>query len=723
MIGVNVYIKSASAGTASDTDGNYSIENLDVGNYTVSFSYIGYEAVTKTDVIIRSDRTTFVNIEMKTSAVEMENVVVESGYFSEIENKPVGTVNFSSEEIRRAPGSAGDVSRIIYGLPALAKVNDSRNSLIVRGGSPVENSFYLDNIEIPNINHFPVQGSSDGPIGLLNVDFIEDVNFYTGGYSAIYGDRLSSIMELNYRDGNKDKFAPQLNVSFQGFGGGVEGPIGNKGTYMAAVNRSYLDLILNPEETGGAMPQYSDAQGKVTYKLNDNHSLTLLDVFSIDKINLDYENAIKTNVTNVYGKTDGTTNAGGINWKYIWGKSGFSNTSVSHVFTKYKRDYYETKSQRNIFKNNSVESRIKLRNVNYYKINDDQAIEFGIEATAFINNFDLFYNEYQDNWGVTSPALKIDRKFNSVKTGVFAEHHWQLTNNFKLDFGFRFDHFSYNDALNIAPRIAMEYKFNEITSASFSFGIYNQNIPNNVLVQNDAFKDLKTPEATHYILGISRMLTASTRLSIEAYYKSYKNFPVDPATPNEFLFDQVMTTGLFLSHSNLVDKGKAEAKGIEITVQKKLAEDFYGLAAASYSKARYQDLTGKWYDRIYDNQFNFTLEGGYIPNNEWEFKLRWLYAGGAPYTPFDYNASIAARKGIYDQTKINSERYPDYHSLNIRVDKRFNFSGSSLIVYASIWNVYNRKNVAMYVWNEYENHPDVQYQWSTLPVLGIEFKF
>ena len=158
-------------------------------------------------------------------------------------------------------------------------------------------------------------------------------------------------------------------------------------------------------------------------------------------------------------------------------------------------------------------------------------------------------------------------------------------------------------------------------------------------------------------------------------------------------------------------------------LQKKLAMDFYGLVAASFSRARYQDLYGDWYDRMYDNRFNFTLEGGYIPNDNWEFKLRWIYAGGAPYTPFDMEQSKMYNKGILDTDRINSERLPDYHSLNIRVDKRFYFSGSNLILYLSVWNVYGRENVASYVWNEVENEPDVQYQWSTLPVLGIEYEF
>ena len=723
LIGVNVFVAQNQSGTSTDTKGNYNIENIPVGTYTIEYSYIGYEKVTKTDVIVRSQRTTFQNVQMTVTSVELESVVVKSGYFSELENKPVSVVNLSAEEIRRAPGSAGDVSRILFGLPSLAKVNDQRNSLIVRGGSPIENSFYLDNIEIPNINHFPVQGSSDGPIGLINVDFIEDVNFYSGGFSPVYGNRMSSIMEISFRDGNKDKFEPQVNVSMAGFGGSVEGPVGSKGSYLFSANKSYLDLILNEQETGGAMPNYADAQTKFSYNFDDNNKITLLDLFSKDQINLDYENALNTNVTNIYGRTDGITNTAGMNWQHIWSKNGYSNTSVGYNYTKFDRDYYETKSQNHLFRNKSIENRIKLRNVNYYKIDKNNSLEFGLEGTLFLNNFDLHYGEYQDHYGNNVPPMTVDRNFNSVKTALFGMHHWSISEKLQLDYGLRLDYFNYNDNIDVSPRASLSYKLDSKTTATASAGIFTQNIPNNVLVQNDEFKDLSTPRSYHYILGISRTLWESTRLSVEAFHKEYENFPIDPMKPNEFLFDQVMQTGLFLNHENLVDNGKAYSQGIEVMLQKKLASDFYGLAAASFSKSRYRDLYGDWYDRMYDNRFNFTLEGGYIPNDNWEFKLRWIYAGGAPYTPFDMEQSKEYNKGILDTERINSERMPDYHSLNLRVDKRFYFSGSNLILYLSVWNVYGRENVAMYVWNEVDNKPDVQYQWSTLPVLGIEYEF
>ena len=723
LIGVNIFIVDKGVGTTTDQKGNYSFEQIDVGTYTIQFSYIGFEKITKTDIIIKPKRTTYLNIGMQSSSVELENIIVESGYFHKIDQKPIATVNFSSEEVRRAPGSAGDVSRILFGLPSLAKVNDSRNSLIVRGGSPIENTFYIDNIEIPNINHFPVEGSSDGPIGLINVDLIEDVNFYSGGFSSIYGDRLSSIMDISFREGAKDKFRPQLNLSMQGFGTVLEGPLSENGSYMISASKSYLELILDEQETGGALPSYGDAQAKIVYNFNEKNKLTLLEVFSLDQINLTYDNALEADLTNVFGKTNGVTNVVGLNWQYVWDKSGYTNTSIAHTYFDYARDYSETKTRNHLFANNSKENSLKLRNINYYQLDKRNNFEFGFETKYNFSQFDVLYEVWEDNYGNPTPRLYVNKNLSTLKSGIFAQHRLNLFDNFKLEYGGRLDYFQYNDRINLSPRLSLAYELGDGITISGSAGIFTQEIPVIFLVQNDNFKNLATPKSNHYIVGVSKMLSESTRLSIEGYYKTYSNFPINPSQPNVFIFDQSMIDGLFLSHEKLVDDGEAFSRGIELMIQKKLASDFYGLISASYSKTRYKDLNGDWYDRIYDNEFNFTLEGGYIPDDNWEFKLRWIYAGGAPYTPFDLQKSLNQNNGIWDDENINSKRLPDYHSLNLRVDKRFYFSGSNLIVFLSVWNAYGRDNISQYVWNQKESMVDKQLQWSTLPVLGIEFEF
>jgi len=722
LVGVNIYIPDLQIGATTNSDGNYEIKNIPVRIVTIVFSYIGYEAVTKPDIVIKPDKSVFINAEMSSSVLQMNEVVVSGGYFSELENKPVSTANFSSEEIRRSPGAAGDVSRIMYTLPSIAKVNDQRNSLIVRGGTAVENSFYLDNIEIPNINHFPVEGSSDGPIGILNPDFIDNVNFYSGGFSPIYGDRLSSIMEISYREGNKSEISPKIQLNMAGVGGALEGPIADKGNYLISLNKSYLDLIMNQIDEGSPIPKYTDVQGKLVYNLSDKHKLTFLDILSFDNIVSDQQKAIDNNY-NMYGKTDGVTNTWGLNLQTIWNEKGYSNISFSHIYTKFDKSYNRTATLEHFYNNNSESSTFKLRNVNYIKIDNYNSAEFGIEVSGNFTKYDTFYGEFDDQYGNTTQPLFVDGRVDNYKYGLFAVHHFNLLDNLRFDYGGRLDYFSYNENLNIAPRASLTYQINPKASFSLSAGLFFQEIPDNILAQSIDFKKLKTPKTSHFVIGFNQEVWDATRLSIEAYYKDYYNFPMNPSDPTMFLFDQIQINGLFWSQQALEDNGRAIAQGVEVMLQKKLAQDFYGLVSASLSNTRYKDYFGKWHNRIYDNQFNFNIEGGYIPGNDWEFKLRWIYAGGAPYTPFDYEASKNAGVGIWNLEKTNDERLPDYHSLSIRVDKRFNFSETSLLIYLSIWNVYGRDNIAYYYWNEITNEVESQTQWTTLPVIGIEYEF
>jgi hypothetical protein len=175
----------------------------------------------------------------------------------------------------------------------------------------------------------------------------------------------------------------------------------------------------------------------------------------------------------------------------------------------------------------------------------------------------------------------------------------------------------------------------------------------------------------------------------------------------------------------IIGDGKAYARGVEITLQKKLAQDIYGMVSGAFFRSHYRDFNGGWRDRIYDDRFLCNIEGGYKPNPKWEFSLRWTYAGGAPHTPFDVAASLAARRGVLDLNRINAERLPAYHSLKLRADRRFHFDESNLILYLDVWNVYGRKNIFSYTWNEVENKQEDFKAWtnSTLPIFGVEYEF
>ena len=721
--GVNIFIPDSGKGTISDLDGSYQLNSLNIGQYSVAFSFIGYKKIIKTDIIISPGRIFYLNVELIPVAITTQGIEISSGFFDKVESQPLSSIAFSSEEIRRAPGAAGDVSRIIFGLPSLAKINDTKNSLIVRGGSAVENKFYIDNIEIPNINHFPVQGSTEGPIGIINVDFIENVNFFSGGFSSIFPNSMSSVMELKFREGNKTNMNSQLEMSMQGFGGVIEGPISDgKGSFMLSARRSYLDLLFGLMNEKVGMPTYSDIQGKAVYDISKNQKLSFIDIFSIDHQVTKQEDA-RDNKNNVYPDYNYFTNTSGFNLQSLWGNSGYSNTSLAHSYSKTKCLFSQTKDGKLLLNNHSIEQEFSLRNVNHFMLRSNFKVELGIDAKLVNINYNQFYNEYQDLLGNKTDAMTIYKNINSYILGGFTNIIWNPVANLSINPGIRFDHYNYNNASNFSPRISLVYNINYQTSLTGALGVYYQNIPWVIAAQKDDFKKLKNPKATHYILGINHLLTESTKFILEFYNKEYSDFPMDPSQPDFFIFDQAVLENIFMNHQVLNSDGKANSKGIELTIQKKLAKDFYGLISGSLSKVKYQDLNGQWHDRIYDNRFNFAIEGGYKPNEKWEFSLRWLYAGGAPYTPFNIEASQKANQGVLDYTKINASRLPDFHSLNVRVDRRFHYQSSALIVYISVWNAYGRKNIAYYSWNEIDNKIAEETMWGILPVFGIEYKF
>jgi hypothetical protein len=649
-------------------------------------------------------------------------MVVEAGFFSKPEEKKASTISYTTEEIRRAPGSAGDVSRILMVLPSVSKINDQVNSLIVRGGNPAENAFYIDDIEIPNINHFPLQGSSGGPIGLINVDFVEDMTFSAGGFSSAYGDRLSSVMELKFRDGNRDEFDGQLDMNFAGFGAAVEGPLGGSlGSWLFSARRSYLDLIVDAIGIGIA-PRYSDYQGKVSLDLSPSHQLTVLGILGDDFVEFDAEQAEEDDNI-AYGRYDGIEYAAGAGWQYTWGARGYSTTTLSTLGTRARSNWFETSTNEILTDETAWERAVQVRNRNHIRFNQHHRLEFGADVKYHFNDYDVFVTDYTNSIGDSVPSISIDRDISTTVSGVYASHEWRMAKQLTATLGLRLDHFDYSDRLHLSPRLSLAYEMNERTRLIGSSGIYYQHLPLSLMAQHEDNRDLDDPISIHYIVGAHHLLSDNTRFTLEGYYKDYDRFPLDPLEPQLFIADEMVYRFFFGNHEQLVDNGRARAYGVEFTLRKKLVEGLYGLLSGAYSRSEYRGLDGVWRDRVFDNRMLVSFEGGYKPNRNWEFSARWIYAGGAPYTPLDIDASQAINRSVLDRFRVNEERYPDYHSLNLRVDRRFHFSGSNLIAFLSVWNAYDRRNVSTYYWNEVEQRPDTLHQWSMIPLIGLEFEF
>jgi len=718
----SVMLVGTSSGTRTDDGGMFCLANIPVGNYSLRISCLGYRTNMRADVIVRPDRITFVKSAMVISAVKTNDVVVNAGYFPVVETEPTSRTHFSSEVIRRAPGAAGDISRIVGILPSVARSDDLLNGLIVRGGCSAENGFYVDNIEVPNINHFPLPGSTGGLIGLINVNFIEDVNFSAGGFSTAYGDRLSSVMDISLREGNRDEYDGQVSLSMAGLRGAIEGPVSRgKGSWMFAANRSFLELLVDALDIGIA-PAFSDYQGKLYYDITPSNRLTMLGLLGYDAIDFDRAQA-QEDGNAVYGAFDVVEATVGANWRKIWNASAYTNAAFSYLSTRYDGTVYDTSDDFVSIKNKSLSRTYQVRTNTYYRINQRHKMEAGFDARFLVDNYDDFSGRTYDDYGIYRPAMTYIDHIETFKGGAYVSYTVSPLSRLTTTFGLRYDHFAYNRRSHFSPRFSFSQGIGNRLSFNGATGIYYQTLPLAIRVSRELFQRLEDVVAYHYVLGIKYLVTENTQISVEGYLKDYDHFPIDPRQPTRAMVDDI-TSGDFSGFvQNLVSDGKAKSYGIEFLLQKKLAQDIYGLIGGTVFKTRYRDLEETWHDRRFDNRYIVTVEGGYKPNNTWEFSLRWVLAGGTPYTPLNVEWSQAYNQTIYDVDHVNEERYPDYHSLNIRFDRHFNFQHSSMILYFSIWNVYNRRNISYYFWDEVRREVDTLYQLGILPIVGLEYAF
>jgi hypothetical protein len=722
LIGANVLVENNNIGAATDTNGEYKIDNMPVGSLTLRFSYVGYASIYEPDIIVKSDRITFVDAELEETAVESKQVIIKENYFTDIEIEQTSTSKFSTEEIRRAATIGGDISRIINGLPSLSNDNNT-NNIIARGGSPIENGFYLDLIEIPNINHLPIPGSTGGLFSILNIDFVKNINVYTGGFGALYGDKLSSVLDIKYREGNRSENDYQIDLNIAGVSAQAEGPFENgSGSWMLFARHSFTDLMIKLFDLKDDPLTFNEFQTKVVYDLSPNHQISFLDLLSYDKYEVSKRVAL-IDYSDYYGKFNITQNTAGIVWKYLWNRNGYSNTSFSHLILKNKIPFYTTTTDSLRTRLATTENEFRLRNINFCSFGSQFRLQFGLEGKLLSGNYDNYFHEHFNRIGVQIPETYISKKIVTSKFGGFATLEWIPSQGLKFSPGARIDYFSFNNNLHISPRFSFSYQIGKRSVFTGSAGVYYQNLPMYYLSNNDQFKNLKDPVCYHFVLGYNFLFTEDLRLSVEIYDKEYKQLPIDTDQQYIYILDEPIFGIDFKNHNNLVMKGIANSTGIELMLQKKLSDKIYGIISGTFYRSKYRDLQEIWYNRTVDYRYLATVEGGYKFDEYWEVNVRFNYAGGAPYTKFNTFESVQHENGIYDIGSLQAQRLPDYKNLSFRIDRRFYFSGANLTAYIYMWNVFNRENPSHYGWSAGGDIPVTYKQFDRITAFGIEFEF
>jgi hypothetical protein len=720
--GVRVEVEGRPEGALTDTLGRYRIP-LPAGTYVLRAQGLNHAPLARADVVVRPGRATVVGFALTPSALVLDAIAVRPSHFAAAREGPVARIGFSAEEIRRAPGSAGDVSRILYGLPFVAKVNDQSNGLAVRGGTPTENLILVDGIAVPNINHFAQQGASGGAIGLLNVELIREVEFEAGGFGAQHGNRMSSVLEITLRDGDPDRRSGQLSVDLTGIGAVAEGPAGASGNWVSSVRRSYLDLLVQAVDVGASVaPRYGDYAFRLATSATSRHRFGLLALWADDRFDTDLDQALEHGMS-AYGDLSLLQGTTGASWTTLWRNGLLSRTSIAHTYGRFDEDYTDTASRQQLFVNRSTEQDVTLRHSTRAQLTGGTLLTVGGDAAWQVGSFDNVYRRHVNATGDTIPELLLAVSTSAGRGGVFATVTHPLARWLSTTVGLRADHSSLTGTSTVAPRVSALLVLSDRTRVSVAAGAYHQSLPL-VILARDAHRSLRDPVAYHLTGGVATELGDATRLTVEAYRKEYRRMAMDPADPAGMPLDEVVQGGRFFTvRDRLVDTGEARASGVEATLQKKLTGRVHALLSGAWTMSEYRGLDGEWRPRTFDNGLILSGEGGWRVDPRWELSARWIYAGGTPYTPLDADASRAMNRTVLDRTRVAGERYPAYHSLNVRADRRITFRSSSMVAYLSVWNAYNRGNVASYYWHTEEQTVVPSYQWRVLPVFGVEWSF
>jgi outer membrane receptor for ferrienterochelin and colicin len=707
--------------TVSDNNGEFVFTDLKFDSYSIQVSSGGYESVIKSDLTVYASKPLELIIKLSPRGITTEVIDVKANSFNKSSDVNISSINLDYEEIRRAPGATEDISRMLQSAPGVAMGNDQRNDIIIRGGSPSENLIMIDGIEIPNINHFGTDGSTSGAIGFINAKFIRETNMLTGGFPSLYGDKLSGVIDINFREGSKKNFYQDINLSIAGFGGIFEGPFLNNGSFLFSVRRSYLELIKSAIRLT-SVPNYWDFNLKIAYDLSSTDKLSVIGLTGLDKIDFSGESA----EDNPYGNSNSNQNTyvAGVNYKKLFRKGYVQNVLAYNVTDNYVIQIDGPTAQINI-ENDAVNKETSLYSDLNYQISRSLILNTGIGGKHANINDRLYLKGDTNAAGYVYDTINTFTEINTFKLFGHANLTTKLfKDKINLNTGFRIDYFEYIDLkAYFSPRIGMSVILNPVTSLNLAWGIYYQSPEYIWLCSSPANNQLSNIRSEHYIAGIDHFFSSDIKANVEVFYKKYKDYPVWIDIPTYILIDGGTEFG-----PNIVGQassaGYGYVQGIDISIQKKLSHNgLYGMLNYSYINSGFTALAGNVKPGAFDPGNQFTLIAGYQFSDGWLAGLKFRYSGGRPYTPINSSASELVNRAVYATDDFNSARYPYYMRIDLRVDKKFDFKSASLVAYLEVQNLFDRENIYSYYWNEDYNELSTIYQWAFFPVGGVSVQF
>lgn len=731
----------------TDAQGAFSLVDLRADKYTLEITAPNQRALTNKDTEVRAGLETQLEITLPKLDNISDSVTVSAPSFIAPEEIKNSGYLVQQREIAKTAGALQDVSRYVQTLPGVAiGSNDFRNDIIVRGGSPLENLFVVDNIEIPNINNFANFASAGGTVSILDAELIQDVNFLTGGYPAPYINRLSSVLQITQREGNRDKFSGRATVGFAGAGGIVEGPINKgKGSWVVSARRSFLDYFSDDIGIGGVPVNYS-FNSKVVYDLNAANRVWLVNFTGLDRIRLGpVAGKPKTDDSRELENFDiryrGWRSATGLNWQRVFGARGVGLLGFSHAEASVNQQVKDLLQFRltgpnlddiiartpAVYRENSREGETTLK----YDLTLYTPVLDKVQLGGSFKLFRIRYDAAQPFGNSDNPfAVRTDanpftmqRNFTARQTGAYVQASQNIGSRLNFTVGGRYDNYQYISANRFSPRAGVSLRLTDKLSWRGSYGIFYQQPFFLFLSAFPINRQLDPTRATHYVTGLAYQASNSLRMTVELYQKDYRDYPVSLDYPTFSLANAGDTFAVRDLLFPLISAGRGRARGIEFFVEKKFTAKWFGQANLAFSRTRHAGLDGVLRPGSFDYPVIFNAVGGYKFNQKWEFSSRVALLGGRPFTPFNETLSRQQSRGIFDFNRVNGERAPDYFRLDFRVDRTFTLRDKPLIVFAGLQNATNRKNFAQVNWDRRLNQQYLSYQLGIFPLVGLDWRF
>ncbi len=702
---VNVVVVGTNVGAVTDDNGNFQINGLKPGFVRVQASFIGYHTALSPEIEVKNAKVASVEIRMEKRDTQLDEVKVTASPYRKTEESPVSLKTIGIGEIEKSPGANRDISKVIQSFAGVLSSPSFRNDIIIRGGGPSESRFYLDGVEVPNINHFATQGASGGAVGILNADLIREVNYYSGAFPSNRGNALSGVFEFGQIDGNADKLKFKGSLGASEVSATIDGPLSDKTTFIVSARRSYLKFLFTALKLP-FLPTFNDMQFKVRMRFDAKNELTLIGLGAVDvnELNLDIKNPDdqqKYILSQLPENNQWSYTVGAV-YKHFRQNSYqtfvVSRSHLNNTLTKYLDNNQSSESNKILdYVSEEQENKIRFENnmrMDGFKANIGANVDFAKYTNATMQR--RFYNGNVLN-------VKYDTDLNLVKYGIFGQlSHEFLEERLTLSAGFRMDGNNYSSEMNnllkqFSPRVSASYLFAPKWSLNLNSGRYYQLPPytamgfqqNSVFVNKD---NLKYISVDHFIGGVEFKPATAMQFSLEGFLKNYRNYPFS-------VNDQISLANKGADYGVIGDEvvtstSKGRAYGAEF--QARVSSSKYSMNL-SYTLVRseFQDGAGKYIVSAWDSKQILSVTGTAALKRNWQVGGRFRFVGGLPYTPWDLNRSSLitawnAQGGPYfDNTKLNANRFGVFHQLDIRVDKSYYLKKTTLKFYLDIQNLYN----------------------------------